>query len=170
MRNANPDQSPWQLACFDALLNARPDVVYGLLSDIGGWRIWNDAVEFAETENSLDSPLPIRGMFYLTRFPYVRWHMQVERVTPDREVSVVLRLAGILKVQLRHTITPHDNGMERTASKVRFEVNVLGQIGSLPALKIPRRGLRLLMRHYARDGLKGLAFAARQIQQGQDPV
>lgn len=165
-----PDGDHWTLAHAVAVINAEPSVIYRLLSDVGGWRIWNDTVEFSDTEDSLSQPLPLIGLFYLSRFPHVRWKMQVDTVIPDQEVTVTLRLAGMLKLQLKHqvkAVAQPEVAADKHQSIVIFEINLLGKMAQLKPLKIPRRVLRLLMRHYARDGLKGLKFAAEQVSLGQ---
>lgn len=67
-------------------IHASADVVFRLLTDIGGWRIWNRRVDFAEIDG--DAREGVRGVLYLRRVPWLPWSLQIEQMIDLQKLTV----------------------------------------------------------------------------------
>lgn len=67
-------------------IHASAAVVYRLLSDVGGWRIWNRRVAFSELDG--DVQIGGRGVLYLRSIPWLPWSLHIEALTAEQNLTI----------------------------------------------------------------------------------
>jgi hypothetical protein len=68
------------------LIHAPASVVYRLLLDVGGWRIWNRRVAFAEIDG--EAQVGARGVLYLRRLPWLPWSLHIDNAVDERRLNI----------------------------------------------------------------------------------
>jgi|GEM_PF-3625501 len=84
-------------------IHAPATVVYRLLTDIGGWRIWNRRVAFAEIDG--DAQVGGRGVLYLRRLPWLPWSLHIEEMLDNQKFGVCANCLSV-HVHVRFELEP----------------------------------------------------------------
>lgn len=84
------------------LIDAPATVVYRLLSDIGGWRIWNRRVAFAEIDG--EAQVGVRGVLYLRRLPWLPWSLHLDEIVDESKLNICASCLGV-HVHIRFDLT-----------------------------------------------------------------
>lgn len=92
---------------------APPSLVFGLLQDVGGWRIWNRKIEFAAL--SADCQPDCTGMLYLRRLPLLRWHLRVFDVIENQRLWFKIHFFA-LHIDLCFELSSSDTGTQLRGS------------------------------------------------------
>lgn len=139
-----------------AQIAASPALLFELLGDVGGWRMWNRQVHFAELEHQ---PSPgVTGLLYLQRWPSVRWRLEISQWHPPQALGCQLRLPG-LRLQVLMRVQQGDTLQH---SQLQIQVMPLSHLAQLGW-----RWWQPSWQAFMAGALEGIAFAAEQAQQHQ---
>ena len=94
------------MSSHQQVIHAPATVVYRLLLDIGGWRIWNRRVAFAEIDGSAQAG--VRGVLYLRRLPWLPWSLHIDDVVAQKTLNICASCLGI-HVHICFELEPQDN-------------------------------------------------------------
>ncbi len=90
------------------LIHAPATVVYRLLLDVGGWRIWNRQVAFAEIDG--DAQVDARGVLYLRRLSWLPWSLHIDEMIDQKALNICASCLSVhvhIRFDLESLDTPH---------------------------------------------------------------
>lgn len=139
-----------------AQIAASPALLFELLGDVGGWRMWNPQVRFAELEHQ---PSPgVTGLLYLQCWPWLRWRLEISQWHPPQALGFQLRLPGF-RLQVLMRVQQGDTPQH---SQLQIQVMPLSHLAQLGW-----RWWQPSWQAFMSGAVAGLAFAAEQAQQHQ---
>ena len=132
-------------------IHAPATVVYRLLSDVGGWRIWNRRVAFAELDG--DAVVGGRGVLYLRSLPWLPWSLQIEAMTADQNLTICANCLSV-HVHISFDVQPESSGQVLLRGVLRSD-SLLGRLAS--SKLIP------LWHGFLAAALAGICYAAESV-------
>ncbi len=133
-------------------------VVFDVLSDVGGWRIWNHPVVFADMDGQVQAGA--LGLLYVRPLKRLRWRLQVvESIAGQR---LVLRI-GRLGFWLKLVVNLHENS-DSSAPSTRLEAQMM-PLGSFAART--HRLWQSFWRPFLQALVHDVAFVARKNEENQ---
>lgn len=134
-------------------IDAPASVVYALISDIGGWRIWNRRVAFSEIDG--DTQVGGRGVLYLRRLPWLPWSLHIEQLITNQNISIC---ATCLSVHV------HLSFELQSDSTMANQVLLLGRLHSDSLLgRLVSSRLLPLWHGFLSTALAGVCYAAESV-------
>jgi hypothetical protein len=139
------------------LIQATPHAVFSVLTDFGGWRMWNPKIAFAAVDGAC---VPHhQGMLYLRKLPWLRWHLVVDEVVDDQRLVVSCHAFGLC-IQIKFMLNEVLPTQSSTAAQTEVSA-VLEVIGRFASLLNP--SVLPLWRGFVRSALQGLDYAASEV-------
>ena len=139
------------------LIHATPQTIFSLLTDFGGWRMWNPKIAFAAMDGAC---VPHhQGMLYLRKLPWLRWHLIVDEVIDNERLVVSCHAFGLciqIKFMLNEVLPLQLDTAAHT--KVSADLKVVGRFASLVNPKVLP-----LWRGFIKSALQGLNYAASEV-------
>jgi len=86
-------------------IHASASVVHRLLLDVGGWRIWNRQVAFAEIDG--EAQAGARGVLYLRKLPWLPWSLHIDEALEPTILNICASCLGV-HVHIRFELEPDD--------------------------------------------------------------
>ncbi|MEC7118414.1 MAG: hypothetical protein VXW65_00720 [Pseudomonadota bacterium] len=141
------------MSVYQQEIQASATTIYQLLSDVGGWRIWNRRVAFSALDG--DTQTGARGVLYLRRLAWLRWSLLIDEVIENQKISMHSQCLGV-HVHFTFEIQADQRG-ERCllVGRIRSE-SLLGRLTSSRLLP--------LWRGFLGNALQGVQYAAEAVQ------
>lgn len=132
-------------------INAPAAVVYRLLTDIGGWRIWNRRVAFSEIDG--DAVVGGRGVLYLRSLAWLPWSLRIEEMQHNQKFDVCANCLSV-HVHIRFEVQTGAAGQVVLCGVLHSD----GLFGRLASSKILP-----LWHGFLAAALSGIRYAAESV-------
>jgi hypothetical protein len=136
-------------------IRAPADVVYQLLSDVGGWRIWNRRVAFSEWDGEMT--VGGRGVLYLRSMPWLPWSLHVEQLSKNQQLLFCANCLS-MHVHVKFELETDDTGQVLLRGAL-FSNHVLGRMVTSKLLPF--------WRGFLSEALAGVCYAAESVSAAQ---